>query len=126
MNLGPASPFFITASLARAVAFYAQRLGFDLRHSMPDENPFFAIVGKDSAQILLKEIEAVPPMPNPTRHPWVLWDAFIHVDDPQAYATALHARKTRFHTPFQRTSDNLLGFSVADPDGYVLFFGRPA
>jgi hypothetical protein len=37
----------------------------------------------------------------------------------------LAARGAVFKTPLGDTSDGLRGFEVADPDGHVLFFGRP-
>ncbi len=30
-----------------------------------------------------------------------------------------------FSTPLKDTDDGLRGFELADPDGYVLFFGHP-
>jgi hypothetical protein len=34
-------------------------------------------------------------------------------------------RGTAFRSPLQDTHDGLRGFEITDPDGYVLFFGRP-
>ncbi|MEO0911654.1 MAG: VOC family protein [Pseudomonadota bacterium] len=115
MPLGPASPFFIVADIARATDFYTAKLGFDLRHKAD----VFAIVGRGSAQIMLKEINPeTPPHPNHTRHPWARWDAFIYTPDPDAFAAEIN-------TSAQDTEDGLRGFELADADGYVLFFGRP-
>ncbi len=113
--LGPASPFFVTADIPQALAFYTATLGFEIRH----ETPVFAIVGKGDAQIMLKHINAeTPPRPNATRHPWARWDAFIYTPDPEAYAAETG------HTA-RETEDGLTGFELADADGYMLFFGRP-
>jgi len=30
-----------------------------------------------------------------------------------------------FHHPLRVDDDNLLGFELADADGYILFFGKP-
>jgi hypothetical protein len=30
-----------------------------------------------------------------------------------------------FSVPLKDTNDGLRGFEICDPDGYVLFFGRP-
>ena len=113
------SPFFIVGDLAESVRFYRYRLGFEVRFSAPDDHPFFAIVGRDSVQILLKAIsDEVQPQPNHTRHEWAPWDAFVSVDDPDALAT-------EFDAVVAVRDDGLRGFEVRDPDGYVLFFGRP-
>ena len=42
-----------------------------------DQNPFFAIIRRDGAQIFLKSDDEVTPLPNPRRHPSMRWDAFV-------------------------------------------------
>lgn len=124
-SLGNVSPFFIVGELAPSVAFYKQ-LGFEIRHLSPEEDPFFAIVGRDETQILLKEItEDINPLPNSTRHPWARWDAFISVENPDALAAEFTAANIRFARELEDTEDGLRGFELRDHDGYVLFFGRP-
>jgi catechol 2,3-dioxygenase-like lactoylglutathione lyase family enzyme len=124
-TVGAISPFFIVSDLAATIAYY-WRLGFDLRFAEPADSPFFAIVGRGGAQIFLKELgEEVPPMPNARRHPWAAWDAFVHVDDPDALAAELEAAGLTLHAPLRDRDDGLRGFEIADPDGYILFFGRP-
>jgi hypothetical protein len=123
--LGAISPFFIVRDLADTIAHY-RRLGFELRFAGPDDTPFFAIVGRDGAQIFLKELgEVVPPMPNARRHPWASWDAFVYVADPDALADQFEANDIAFHNPIRDRDDGLRGFEISDPNGYVLFFGRP-
>ena len=106
-------------------SFYEQ-LGFELRHQSPEEDPFFAIVGRDDTQILLKEItEDIKPQPNSTRHPWARWDAFISVENPDALAEEFAEANIRFARELKDTEDGLRGFELRDNDGYILFFGRP-
>ena len=125
-QLGHISPFFIVTDLARTVAYYEKALGFDVRVSSPSDSPFFAIVGRDSVQVHLKEVsDEVSPRPNSRQHPWARWDAFIYLADPDALARELSTRGVEFHRQLMDTDDGLRGFEVADPDGYVLFFGRP-
>jgi catechol 2,3-dioxygenase-like lactoylglutathione lyase family enzyme len=45
------SPFFIVSNVDRTIAFYRDKLGFETRFREPDRNPFFAIIGRDGAQI---------------------------------------------------------------------------
>ena len=126
-ELSSISPFFVVRSVPHAVEFYEKDLGFELRYAEPNVDPFFAIVGRDTVQILLKEIAAgVEPKPNPSLHEWAPWDAFILVGDPDALATELEARTVQFHRPMSDRDDGLRGFEVRDNDGYVLFFGRPS
>ena len=113
------SPFFIVGDLARSVRFYEERLGFEVRHSTPKGEPFFAIVERDGVRVFLKEIAPdVEPMPNASRHEWAPWDAFVSVDDPETVAA-------KYGAMIEERDDGLCGFEVRDPDGYVLFFGRP-
>jgi catechol 2,3-dioxygenase-like lactoylglutathione lyase family enzyme len=125
-RLGGISPFFLVEDVPRAVRFYRERLAFELRFAEPADAPFFAIVGRDDAQVFLKFVsESVRPQPNPTRHEWAAWDAFVFVADPDALAAELATRGTPFHRELRDRDDGLRGFEIADADGYVLFFGRP-
>ena len=53
------------------------------------------------------------------------WDAFVSAPDPDAVAAEFTDCGAVFSTPLKDTSDGLRGFELTDPDGYVLFFGRP-
>ncbi len=117
-------PFFIVGDVPGALDFYVERLGFDIRFSQPTEDPFFAIVGRDGAQLFLKSGKAQP-LPNPKRDPDMRWDAYCHVADPDDLAAEFAERGAVFSNPLKDTSDGLRGFEVTDPDGYVIFFGRP-
>lgn len=117
-------PFFLVSGIPQAVAFYGDKLGFEIWHRAPDEEPFFAIVGRDGAMLFLKAGEAEP-LPNPKRDPFIRWDAFLSVPDPDALADEFTARGVVFSKPLKDTDDGLRGFEITDPDGYVLFFGRP-
>ena len=128
-SLGHISPFFIVSDVLTAIKFYQDQLGFETRFLAPREEPFFAIVGRDTVQIYLKNVSdgstTIGPQPNNTRHPWVPWDAFVLLADPDALAEELAARGVDFHKEIQDTDDGLRGFEIRDTDGYVLFFGRP-
>ena len=123
------SPFFIVCNVERTIAFYRDRLGFETRWQQPDRNPFTAIIGRGGAQIFIKAEKGIEPMPNPTRHPHMRWDAFVYAPDPDALAAEFAGRfadgGAAFSVPLKDTSDGLHGFEISDPDGYVLFFGRP-
>jgi catechol 2,3-dioxygenase-like lactoylglutathione lyase family enzyme len=123
--LGAISPFFIVRDVKQSIAFYCDKLGFETRFEEPAGDPFFAIVGRDSTQIFLKAHTGIAPMPNSTRHPWMRWDAFVYVETPDALAAEFAAKDVAFATPLEDTTSGLHGFELADPDGYILFFGRP-
>jgi catechol 2,3-dioxygenase-like lactoylglutathione lyase family enzyme len=118
------APFFIVDNALAAVAFYRDKLGFDVIFQEPRHSPFFAIVCRDSAMLMVKAIE-VKPLPNSTRDPAARWDAYLNVPDPDALAAEFTSRGVIFSEPLKNTTDGLRGFELKDADGHVLFFGRP-
>jgi catechol 2,3-dioxygenase-like lactoylglutathione lyase family enzyme len=66
-----------------SIAFYRDRLGFQLDFQGPDDDVYYAGVSRDGIGIMLKTIlPDVLPCPNHTRHPWARWDAYIYTLDP--------------------------------------------
>jgi catechol 2,3-dioxygenase-like lactoylglutathione lyase family enzyme len=119
------SPFFIVTNVERTIAFYRDKLGFETTFQEPEQDPFFAILLRDGAQLFVKAHENLAPLPNSKRHPWFSWDAFVYAPDPDALAADFAAHGAAFSSPLEDTHDRLRGFEITDPDGYVLFFGRP-
>ncbi|WP_259069907.1 VOC family protein [Mucilaginibacter sp. X4EP1] len=125
-NLNYIFPSFIVSKIKDSVLFYVDQLGFEVRYFGPEDDPFFAMVGRDDISIMLKAIaEDIKPIPNHTRHEWARLDAFISVADPDALFEEYNSRGVTFHQPLRDDNDGLRGFEVADADGYILFFGRP-
>ena len=119
------SPFFIVSNVDQTIAFYGQKLGFETRFQQPEQNPFFAMIGREGAQLFVKSHKGLSPLPNSKRHPWIRWDAFVYAPDPDALAAEFADHDVAFSSPLEDTHDGLRGFEISDPDGYVLFFGRP-
>jgi catechol 2,3-dioxygenase-like lactoylglutathione lyase family enzyme len=69
------SPFFIVSSVIQTIAFYRDQLGFETRFQEPGQDPFFAIIGRDGAQIFIKSDKDASPLPNSRHHPFMKWDA---------------------------------------------------
>lgn len=118
------SPFFIVRDAPSALSFYRDRLGFEITFQEPADEPFFAIVRRGGAMIMLKDV-GVDPLPNHKREPMARWDAYVYVPDPDALAAEFASRRVEFSEPLKDTHDGLRGFELKDADGYVLFFGRP-
>jgi len=127
------SPFFIVSNVDQTIAFYRDKLGFETRFQQPDQTlfspSFSASFGRDGAQIFVKSDKDTSPLPNPKRNPSMRWDAFVYAPDPDALAVEFADRfagnEAAFGAPLKDTRDGLRGFEICDPDGYVLFFGRP-
>jgi len=122
------APFFIVNNVPAALAFYRDRLGFDITFQGPDpDDIFFGIVQRDAAMLMFKDV-GVNPMPNYTRNVKkgiARWDAYLHVSDPDTLAAEFLSRNIEFSVPLRDTDDGLRGFELKDANGYVLFFGRP-
>jgi catechol 2,3-dioxygenase-like lactoylglutathione lyase family enzyme len=122
------SPFFIVRHVPTSLAFYRDRLGFEITFEGPaPDDIFFGIVRRGGAQILLKAV-GVEPQPNRSRdikQGIARWDAFVEVPDPDALAAEYAPRGVEFVEPLEDTDDGLRGFAIKDADGYVLFFGHP-
>jgi catechol 2,3-dioxygenase-like lactoylglutathione lyase family enzyme len=119
------SPCFIVSDVDQSIAFYRDKLGFEMRFREPEADPFFAIVGRDGAQLFFKSDKDVSPLPNHMRHHYMRWDAFVYAQEPDALAAEFASHGAAFSEPLKDTHDGLRGFVISDPDGYVLFFGRP-
>jgi len=123
------APFFIVKNVPGALAFYRDRLGFDIAFQGPAEDDiFFGIVQRGAAMIILKDV-GVEPVPNYTRDikkGIARWDAYLYVPDPDALAEEFSSRNVEFFQPLRDDydADGLRGFEVKDADGYLLFFGR--
>jgi len=122
------APFFIVRNVPAALAFYRDRLGFDITFQGPsEEDIFFGIVQRGAATIILKDI-GVDPVPNYThdiKQGIARWDAYLHVPDPDALAAEFSSRNVEFFQTIASGDDGLRGFEIKDADGYMLFFGCP-
>ena len=118
------SPSFIVRNVASSIAFYRDKLGFEVEYQHPDDDPFFAIVRRDNAMLFVKAV-GVDPVPNSERHAWARLDAYVSVPDPDGLAAEFLEQGVDFSVPLKDTEDGLRGFELKDVDGYVLFFGRP-
>jgi hypothetical protein len=104
--------------------FIATSLDLRSPSQEPAGDPFFGIVCRGGAMIMLKGV-GVDPLPNYKREPAARWDAYLYVPDPDALAAEFASRNVEFSEPLKDTHDGLRGFELKDCDGYVLFFGRP-
>jgi catechol 2,3-dioxygenase-like lactoylglutathione lyase family enzyme len=123
-EISGATPFFIVSDAIASMNFYTSKLGFEITYQQPAENPFFGIVARGGAMLMLKSV-GMAPLPNSERSSMARWDAYFHVPDPDSLAAEFTSRHVEFSVPLTDTHDGLRGFEVKDSDGYVLFFGRP-
>ncbi len=65
-DISSMAPFFIVWNLPSALSFYRDRLGFEIIFEGPADDPFFGIVRRGGAMIMLKDV-GVAPLPNHKR-----------------------------------------------------------
>ena len=123
-NLTSISPFFIVKNLRASIAYYVERLGFQVDFKGPDDDkPYYAGVSRDGVGVMLKAIlPDVLPQPNHTRHPWARWDAYIYALDPDTLFNEFKQRGVSFVKELSFIDEGLWGFEITDADGYVLAF----
>ena len=109
------APLFIVNNVPAALAFYRDRLGFDITFQGPEpDDIFFGIVQRGAAMIMFKDV-GVDPVPNYTRDVKkgiARWDAYLHVPDPDALAAEFSSRNVEFSEPLKDTDDGLRGFEL--------------
>jgi catechol 2,3-dioxygenase-like lactoylglutathione lyase family enzyme len=127
-EIGGVSPLFIVRDVPRTLAYYRDKLGFEVTFQGPaPDDIFFGIVQRGLAMIMFKDVD-IDPIPNYTRdigHGIAGWDAYIYAPDPDALFEEFLARNVVFKMPLCDNSDNLRGFEVRDINGYIIYFGRP-
>ena len=124
-NLVSISPLFIVKDLQVSIAFYRERLGFQVDFEGPDGDVYYAGVSRDGIGIMLKTIlPDVLPCPNHTRHPWARWDAYIYTLNPDTLFDEYRQRGVSFVKELSFIDDRLWGFEISDTDGYVIAFFR--
>jgi catechol 2,3-dioxygenase-like lactoylglutathione lyase family enzyme len=113
LEISSIAPFFIVQNAAPALSFYRDRLGFDITFQEPADHPFFGIVSRGGAMIMLKAV-GLDPLPNYKREPQARWDAYIYVPDPDTLAAEFSSRDIELSEPLKDTHDGLRGFEVKD------------
>jgi len=133
-ELSGATPYIEVFDMIESVAFYRDRLGFEIMFASPEvvtrEGRFshFVQVRRDKAGLMLNtayDSNARPPDRSEPR-----WAGCKHValyidcDDVEALYVELGARGVKAKPP-ARTGYGYLGFSTSDPDGYGIVFHQP-
>ena len=118
-----ALPFVYVRDLRAALAFYAERLGFQTEFAY-GEPPFYAQVIRDGVRLALKHsddglIQAMQPFRAEGDE---FITASIALDRAQPVYLEYEAAGVRFRQPLRRESWGAWSFIVEDPDGNLLIF----
>jgi len=99
------SPFFIVSNVDQTVAFYRDKLGFETRFQEPDRNPFFAIIGRDGAQLFVKADKDVLPLRTPSVIPSCAGMPLSMHQTPMRLAAEFAGHGAAFSEPLKDTHD---------------------
>ena len=115
------APQFLVDDLDAAIAYYRDKLGFELDFSYES---FYAGVSRDGFAIHLKcAPKTVSDRAHRKRHQHL--DAYIAVTEAAAVYDELHSRGALITKPLEAQPWACLDFYVEDPDGYILCFSQP-
>jgi catechol 2,3-dioxygenase-like lactoylglutathione lyase family enzyme len=114
------APQFLVDDLDRAIAYYRDRLGFDLEFKYQS---FYAGVTRGGCTIHLKHAPKVVADREHRKENEHL-DAYISVSGIQALFSELQSRGARVTKPLGERPWACLDFYVEDPDGYILCFSQ--
>jgi len=115
------APVFRVADLARSIAFYRGRLGFEVEFNYEG---FYAGVCRDGCRLHLN-CAAPPPRDQAALERAEHIDACISLRDAESVSAAFAAAGVSFVVPLRQMPYGT-EFYVRDPDGYVLGFIEPA
>lgn len=120
------TPNLIVRDVAKSTAFYRDVLGFAVKQTVPDAEPFvFVWLEKDGVPVFLNDIKATEhDYPDAAKMPpggtAAMFFAITGVDDYHAAvspkATVVMPLKTQFY--------GMREFAVTDPDGHLITFAE--
>jgi uncharacterized glyoxalase superfamily protein PhnB len=113
------SPVFPVVDPAKLVDHYVRILGFRL---IEDALPDYARVTRDDFEIHFHRVPR-PDAGEPEEYGY-RGGAYLVVDDPDALFAELDARGAKIHYAPEDRPYGMRDFSVADPEGFSLCFGR--
>jgi len=123
-------PNLIVSDVQRSMAFYRDVLGFDLVATVPDAPPFaFAWLRRDAAAVFLnsrESIELADLASRPVGGTATLY-VTLEAEGAENGVDALFQQldgRAPVVMPLTTQFYGMREFAVADPDGYVIFFGQ--
>ncbi len=115
------APQFLVDDLALAVAYYREKLGFEVEF---EYEGFYASVTRDGFPIDLKEAPKLAVEREHRRRNEHL-DAYISVCGIESLFKEIEARGAEVLTPLQQRPWACVDFYVKDREGYILCFSEP-
>jgi len=114
------APQFLVDDLERAIAYYCDKLGFEVDFRYQS---FYAAVKRDGFAIHLKHAPKLA-ADRASRKQNEHLDAYISVSGIQGLFSELEMRGAQVIKPLEERPWACLDFYVEDPDGYILCFSE--
>jgi catechol 2,3-dioxygenase-like lactoylglutathione lyase family enzyme len=125
-HLNKLTPNLVVSDVSQSIAFYRDRLGFEVETTVPDNAPYvFAILRSGAVQIFLNApgpaIEEYPAMKDrPLGGTFTLFIELTGIeqsyDDIRSHVPIVAPLETKWY--------GVAEFVVADPDGYLITFAE--
>ena len=120
------TPNLIVRDVAKSLAFYRDILGFDIKETVPDNEPFvFVMLARDGVPVFLNDNKAV-------EHEYAGADAltrggtvamFFIISGVDEYH-AMVAPKVNIVMPLKTQFYGMREFAITDPDGHIITFAE--
>src|SRR5687768_9599547 len=120
------TPNLIVRDVARSMAFYRDILGFAIKETVPDQEPFvFVWLTRDDVPVFLNDIKAV-------EHEYAGADQltrggtvamFFIISGVDAYHAAV-SPKVNVVMPLKTQFYGMREFAITDPDGHIITFAE--
>ena len=118
------APAFTVDNVAKTLAWYSDRLGFDTFGSPEEsEDKVFGRLTKDSVCILLQQIKGYRYESPYDQRDGGVWNAYINVEGIVSLYDSLKD-KVRVVCPLHDQHYGMREFEIADCNGYVLCFAQ--
>src|SRR5215475_2025017 len=112
------APSFLVADISATLLWYKQ-LGFGT-YPFPDREPYvFAIIRKDTIEIMLQRMNDYEKPDLYQRRAGGVWDAYFRLEGLREFYESIKDRVTLVQ-PLRRQPYGAWEFEVKDPNGYVL------
>lgn len=120
------TPNLIVGDVAKSTAFYRDILGFEIKETVPDKEPFvFVWLARDGVPVFLNDVKAVEReyagTDQLTRGGTVAM--FFVISGVDAYH-AIVAPKVNVVMPLKTQFYGMREFAITDPDGHIITFAE--
>lgn len=85
----------------------------------PPNDPVFAILRRDGVELMLQRVQSGIAAPRAASHLEGGWDAYLRIDDAEAFREAIRTRVAEVG-PIEDREYGCREFVIADPDGHVI------